>query len=241
MTSQRLTNTTGKISEAASALRRQYAPSDITAAFPVDLQIVAIGACPTIDRCSEIQSPTLGVLSEAYSGRADKSGAVIENTAVAWMKGHLIAVSVFANVRDKMSDWQINAVCQQMLAENPEVTMMEFVLFCARLRSGMYEDFYGSVDPMRIIKSFGQFVKDKRNDCYRQREREDEERRLRESEEAKRNAISYDEWVRRLEAKGEKPKFLAHGKDTGKTRKKVRNGGNSKSDKNNPVNPCIFD
>jgi len=228
MTSRRLTNATGRISEAALALRRRYTPSAITAMFPVDLQICVISACPTIDLCSEIQSPTLGVLSEAYSGMPAKDGTVVENAALTWMKAQMIAVSVFANVREKMSDWQINAVCEQILCEQPQTTMMEFVLFCARLRSGAYEDFYGSVDPMRIIKSFNAFLNDKRRDLARKWERDEEERRTREDEESRRNAISYEEWRRKLKEKGEEPVFDMFKDADKKKRTAKKKGGNQK-------------
>lgn len=191
-----------QVSKEALELRKKYTPSQITAMYEVGLQARIIAACPTVDCCAEIESPTLLVLSEAYPEGMTKGGDSVENTAVTWMIGQMIAVSVFAGVREKMSDMQVRELCQQILLENPNVTMIEFVLFCARLRSGMYEDFYGSVDPMRIIKSFNAFVKDKRRDMEAKLERDAEIRKRKEEEETKKNAISYDEWIASMRARG---------------------------------------
>ena len=182
------------VSDAAKALRKAYKPSKITAEYPIDLQIIIMGACPTVDSCAKVESPMLCVLSEAFPAFVDKQMNKVENTAISWMRGQLIAVSAFTNVRDKMSDWQMTALCQQILADYPTTTMLEFVLFCARLRTGMYEDFYGSVDPMRIIKSFRSFMDDRRHDYDRLYEEEQKVKAEREAEESKKNAVGLD-WV----------------------------------------------
>ena len=180
------------MSEAAKALRKAFRPSKITAEYPIDLQIIIMGACPTVDCCAKVESPMLCVLSEAYPSFADKEQNKVENIAISWMRGQLIAVSAFTSVRDKMSDWQMTALCQQILADYPTITMLEFVLFCARLRTGMYEDFYGSVDPMRIIKSFRSFINDRKCDYDRKFEEERKARAEREAEESKKNAVGMD-------------------------------------------------
>lgn len=190
MTSQRQTNTTiTAVSDAAKALRKAYKPSQITAEYPIDLQIIIMGACPTVDCCAKVKSPMLCVLSEAFPAFIDRQLNKVENMAISWMQGQLIAVSAFTNVRDKMSDWQMTALCQQILADYPTTTMLEFVLFCARLRTGMYEDFYGSVDPMRIIKSFRSFMDDRKRDYDRKYEEERKARAERYAEESKKNTV----------------------------------------------------
>ena len=182
------------MSDAAKALRKAYKPSQITAEYPIDLQIIIMGACPTVDCCAKVKSPMLCVLSEAFPAFTDRQMNKVENMAISWMQGQLIAVSAFTNVRDKMSDWQMTALCQQILADYPTVTMLEFILFCARLRTGLYEDFYGSVDPMRIIKSFRSFMDDRRHDYDRLYEEERKVKAEREAEESKKNAVGLD-WV----------------------------------------------
>lgn len=84
-----------------------------------------------------------------------------------------------------MDKEQINAVCQQIYNLCPTLTMTEFILFCARVRSGKYESFYGSVDPLKILKSFDAFLKDRSKDYIEERYRKSDEERLRQEQESK--------------------------------------------------------
>ena len=198
MTSQRLTSIiSDKERSKAIALRNSYAPSQITAEYSVDLQTVAMSACPTIDCCQKIDSPTLATLSAAYPALTTKDGQKIENTAITWMQGQLLAVCTFVNVNGKLSDWQLNTLCQQIIADYPTVTMMEFILFCSRLRSGKYCSFYGNIDPLLILKAFTDFLEDRNKDLWRKAEADRKEKEEREAEESRKNAISWEEYCRR--------------------------------------------
>lgn len=57
------------------------------------------------------------------------------------MQGHLIAVSMFCGAREKMNEWQSKSLCSQIINEHPTLTLMEFILFCSRLRSAKYGKF----------------------------------------------------------------------------------------------------
>jgi hypothetical protein len=203
MTSQRLTNTITNSSEKVTALRRQYSPSKITAEYGIDLQTIAMRACPTIDKCADVQSPMLCTLAEAYPAFVSKNGERIESTVISWMQGHIVAVSNFVNVKVKMTDWQMNELCQQLIADYPTVTMMEFVLFCARLRTGQYGSFFGTIDPLLITKAFESFMNDRNNDYFRKEETERKEREEREAEESKKNVVTWEQYC---EMKGIKDK-----------------------------------
>ena len=102
-----------------------------------------------------------------------------------FMSAHLLEVCKFVGVKDKMDKEQINAVCQQIYNLCPTLTMTEFILFCARVRSGKYESFYGSVDPLKILKSFDAFLKDRSKDYIEERYRKNEEEKMRKEQESK--------------------------------------------------------
>lgn len=198
MTSQRLMSiTTSTEQSKAIALRNSYAPSQITAEYSVDLQTIAMSACPTIDCCTKIQSPTLATLSLAYPGFETPEGDKVENTAISWMQGQILAVCNFVNVSGKLSDWQLNSLCQQIVADYPNITMMEFVLFCSRLRSGRYCSFYGTIDPLLILKAFSDFMEDRKKDYWRKSEDDRKAKEERDAEEARKNAISWEEYCKR--------------------------------------------
>lgn len=204
---QRRTNTTISIGNKTVDLLNQYSPAQITGKFPTGLQVVVMGACPTIDCCARIESPMLGTLAMAYPVFCDDRGKEID-IAISWMKGQFTEVSTFANVKEKMTDWQMECLCQQILADYPTLTMFEFILFCARLRSGIYEDFYGSIDPMRILKSLRMFIEDKRKDYIRAEEEQRKKREERETKEIRKNAVSWGQYCEKHNIKDRPTPFV---------------------------------
>ncbi len=132
------------------------------------------------------QVPSLKVLAEAYD----------EETYIIWMKAQLIKINEFVGTKEKLSTDQMEELAIQILHEYGYLNLFEFIIFCGRLRSGSYEEFYGSIDPMRVLKSLKSFCYDRRCDLDKvYREREAEQKRL---EEKNRVAISFDDWYESL-------------------------------------------
>lgn len=180
-------------------------PSEIIAAYSIDLQNSALAAFPTVDKANEVASPKLGVMSEAFPETIDaRTNESVKDMAVVWMESQLLAVSMFCGAREKMSEWQSKSLCTQIINENPQLTLMEFILFCARLRSSKYGKFYGSIDPAEILGSLDLFLKDRNNDLWVRKEREEQARKAKEKEESMSKAISYEEYLRRKAAKMKK-------------------------------------
>ena len=186
-------------------LRKAMKPSEIIAAYSIDLQNSALAAFPTVDKANEVASPKLGVMSEAFPETIDaRTNESVKDMAVVWMESQLLAVSMFCGAREKMSEWQSKSLCTQIINENPQLTLMEFILFCARLRSSKYGKFYGSIDPAEILGSLDLFLKDRNNDLWVRKEREEQARKAKEKEESMSKAISYEEYLRRKAAKMKK-------------------------------------
>ena len=197
-----------EVSKEAMALRKAMKPSEIISAYSIDLQTSATAAFPTIDKAREMQSPMLGVISEAFPETIDpRSGETVKDSAVMWMESQLLAVSMFCGAREKMNEWQSKSLCTQIINEHPQLTLMEFILFCARLRSARYGKFYGSIDPAEILGSLEMFLKDRNRDLWKRQEEEEKLRKEREQEESRRTAITYEEHLRR---KAERAKLLKH-------------------------------
>ena len=191
-----------EVSREAMALRKAMKPSDIISAYSIDLQASATAAFPTIDKAREMQSPKLGVMSEAFPEAIDqRTGETVKDMAVTWMESQLLAVSMFCGARDKMNEWQSKSLCTQIINEHPQLTLMEFILFCARLRSARYGKFYGSIDPAAILGSLDMFLKDRKEDIWRRQDEEEKLRKEREYETQRREAISYEEYQRLKEAR----------------------------------------
>lgn len=178
----------------AANLRKQT-PSTIIAAYSIELQDSATAAFPTVDKANDIPSPKLGVMSEAFPAHVDpRTGEEVKDMAVVWMQSQLIAVSMFCGARDKMTDWQSNSLCVQIINEHPTLTLMEFILFCARLRSSRYGKFYGTIDPAAILGALDLFLQDRRRDIWRKKEEEERIAKEKEMEEHRKKAITFEQW-----------------------------------------------
>lgn len=183
---------------------RKETPSSIIAAYSIELQNSAAAAFPTVDKAGDVSSPMLGVMSEAFPAHTDpRTGEEVKDMAIVWMQGQLLAVSMFCGARDKMTDWQSNSLCAQIINEHPTLTLMEFILFCARLRSSKYGKFYGSIDPAAILGALDLFIQDKHRDIYKRRDEEERIAKEKELEEGRKNAITYGQWQLLKEAKGD--------------------------------------
>ena len=81
-----------------------------------------------------------------------------DDVAVEWIKIQLEKVNSFTNVKEKLSIEQLYDLGVQVLNCYGELNVLEFALFCGRLRHGAYEKFFGSVDPMKILMSLDVFM-----------------------------------------------------------------------------------
>lgn len=167
------------------SLMKNYRPSQVSEAYTPTLQIAAITAFPTVIAAKKMPDvPLIRTLAEAYD----------EDFAVEWVRTQLFAVNTFAGVKSKLSDMQLGELAIQIRLEYGYLNLFEFILFCARLRSGKYEEFYGSVDPMRILKSLDAFISDRNNELYKERIEQEKVEQMRAEEEHRKNAMSFDKW-----------------------------------------------
>lgn len=148
-----------------------------------------MAAYPTILEAHHAKNiPAIVHLAQAYD----------EDVAVRWIQDQLLQVNEFAGVKSKLSDMQLNELAIQIRLEYGYLNLFEFILFCARLRSGRYEDFFGSVDPMRILKSLDAFCSDRRAEINREALQKEKEEREKEYEEQRKNSVPFDTWYRNL-------------------------------------------
>ncbi len=171
------------------SLMKNYLPSQVAKAYNPTLQAGVMAAFPTILSAYHTKNiPAIVHLAQAYD----------EDVAVKWIQDQLLQVNEFAGVKAKLSDMQLDELAIQIRLEYGYLNLLEFILFCARLRSGRYEDFYGSVDPMRILKSLDSFCADRKIEINREAEVREKEEREKAYEESRKNSISFEDWYRTL-------------------------------------------
>lgn len=176
---------TESISPRALALRNENRPTEVAKIYNLELQKELV-QCKDLSVLNGIrETPTFCMLEQAWG---------LEYVSRVIIKVHLLGVSDFVGVKTKMEDWQMDELCDQIAMEYGDLNVLEFICFCSRLRSGKYETFYGTIDPMQITKSLAEFYEDRRADINRAWAKEEKERMDREREESRKNAISFEEY-----------------------------------------------
>lgn len=138
------------------------APSELYGIYTPELQGILDGRCKSVALLScRPGVPTLKDIADAYD---------TDDAAVEWIKIQLERINMFVNVKEKLDLDQLYEVSVQILNCYDSLNVLEFALFCGRLRHGRYESFYGSVDPMKILVSLDKFMEDKRRDCLKHEE-----------------------------------------------------------------------
>ena len=183
LTSQRYNRSGKQKSERALILSRDYSPAETLCAYGAGLQSRLPGLCPSIHLATEQPDvPTIRMLADAYD----------EETYIVWMRAQFIKLNEFIGTKEKLSTEQMSELSLQILYEYSYLNLFEIILFFGRLRSGEYEDFYGSIDPMLLLKSLKQFCADRRNDL--DKVHNERERIRQREEEARHPPVTFDKW-----------------------------------------------
>lgn len=153
----------------AAALASSTPPSQLYKQYSPDLQGFLDGRVRDITLISDRPDvPTLSEVASAYGNQC---------VAVDWIKAQLEVVNSFSNVQQRLSTEQLIAIGEQIYGLYPNLNLLEFSLFCGRLRRGKYEKWYGAVDGQKILVSLDAFMADRTRDTIRREEEEHEKRR----------------------------------------------------------------
>ena len=123
---------------------------------------------------------------------ADANAAFGANTGAVWLVGQLMDISEFCGCRDKLTEAQLEGTARLVASAYPWLKLTELMLFFHRFKLGVYGRFYGAVDPMVITMGLRDFMADRAALIEAARQRREEQ----EWEEAKRRAVSYEQWQR---------------------------------------------
>lgn len=157
----------------------------------------------------EVCSPTaqyryIGKPIDAFARHAatiaDLDVAFGAGSGAAWLVPELLDLSEFCGCKNKLTQDQLRDVAALLSKAYTYIKVSEFLLFFAWMKLGRYENFYGSLDPIRITSSFNQFLEDRRRYHSKIEEMLAEQRR-----EAERRAPtkSYEQWKQSINEKGQ--------------------------------------
>lgn len=92
--------------------------------------------------------PSLSVVSSVYGPKVTQ----------AWLEIQLRDLMEFVGVKDKMSPMQIMQTATIILTKYYYLKLSELMVFFMKMKSGEFGEFYGVVDPQKILSVFPQFL-----------------------------------------------------------------------------------
>jgi hypothetical protein len=142
--------------------------------------------------CFRRESPTLVRIDLTYG----------KGSSANWLYNILQGMFVFLGVtNDKFSKEQIYNLACNIYANYKTLKVVEFLLFVTKFEAGKYGRFYGDTSYALVVgDALNQFMVE-REHYYADIERQRAEKKI---EESKKGAITFDEYKRIKEAKGEK-------------------------------------
>ena len=102
-------------------------------------------------------APTLSVVRATYT----------EEVAELWLMAQVENMNDFCGVSRKMTLPQMQELARMMLAEVPYLKTSELLLFFHRFKAGHYGEFFGVVDPQRVLSGLQAFLRDRRSELER--------------------------------------------------------------------------
>lgn len=126
--------------------------------------------------------PTLTDICQAYG----------KTFAEQWLYPQITDLSVFTGAKN-LGKEQVRSLASVIAAEYRYLKVTELLLFFHRFKSGHYERFYGSVDPMVITCALRDFIKE-RNTIIDQCERDANNQKY--ELESKKPKMSYEEYLK---------------------------------------------
>ncbi|MFR2071315.1 MAG: DUF6633 family protein [Bacteroides nordii] len=127
-------------------------PEQFFADYNPDLQTRLLsGGLTSADLAARPANPTLALLTRLYT-----------RTPAGVVKIQLGSLNDFTEVRTKLTTGQLHETAQLILAAYPMLTAGDICLYIARFKIGQYGQFYGAIDPMKIMSGLRQYT-DQRN------------------------------------------------------------------------------
>lgn len=131
----------------------------------------------TEDECYLADTPTMLELDVQFGSR----------TSEEWLVCQLTRLNETSGTKRKMDESKLEWTATVLSVNGRHVKASEMLLFFYKLRSQQYGQFYGSVDPDMIIRSFSTFM-EQRMDAYARHEQEAYWKKL---EEERKHAVSH--------------------------------------------------
>jgi hypothetical protein len=118
-----------------------------------------------------------------------------EQTACQWLLVQLLSLNNYTGVNNGMTDAQVSELAYLILSNYYYLNLAEIMQFIAKFKLGIYGQFYGSVDPLKITSALQTYIRDRNrsiDDAENERKRKERERQ---AEENRKNAVTYEQYL----------------------------------------------
>lgn len=174
------------LQKATEQVRRKYGGAEnFLATFNPDLQIVIAA---NVERAFTGNSPSLTVVKHSYS----------EQVLIVWILAQLENINDFCGVLNKMTIAQMENLARIIVVEYHYFKISELMLFFYRFKCGKYGQFYGVIDPQKLISAIQVFASDRISETrsIETRRQQEELNRMRDEWRRSTTAISYEEYLK---------------------------------------------
>ena len=166
-----------------------------------------LAKCPTPSALLERWNPSLQAtaasrviadlsLNRDIPALVDVKNTYGEQTAYQWLLVQLLSLNNYTGVNNGMTDAQVSELAYLILSNYYYLNLAEIMQFVAKFKLGIYGQFYGSVDPLKITSALQTYIRDRNrsiDDAENERKRKERERQ---AEENRKNAITYEEYLK---------------------------------------------
>lgn len=135
--------------------------------------------------CFNTKYPPISRLALAYS----------EEGLINWLKIQFDNLNDFVGVKEKMSIAQINEAAALFYYDCNFLNIAEVALFFVKFKLGSFGEFYGAVDPLKIMTAKNQFLSERLTSLNAHDRKKASEELEKQREEWASKAITYEEYL----------------------------------------------
>ena len=141
---------------------------------------------PNFVSCYNYNVPKLSTIANAYDTDA----------AINWLKIQFENLNDFVGVREKMQLYQLNELATLFFAECYSLNISEVMFFFIKLKRGDFGEFYGSIDPLKIMSAKNEFISQRRLALQKDEEERLKKQRREMLKKWDEECITYDEFLK---------------------------------------------
>jgi hypothetical protein len=136
--------------------------------------------------CYKFDYPTFSMVGIAYGSEL----------AIGWLANYFDNLNDFVGVKEKLTTAQINELSSMIYFEFYYLKISEIALFFSKYKSGRFGEFYGVVDPLKIMTALNEFISERKQSIDIIKRNLENEELDRKREEWAKTAITREEHLR---------------------------------------------